>query len=97
MIDDDRDTSRVLIGGCVCADVTPIFFMWEKLVGTHHKPSYIRLPSRLPVGELYIYIIYHIAIMKRAQALLQNDTSPSAALLTGGILVTELMIVPAMM
>lgn len=46
---------------CVCthaenavssADVTPIFFMWEKLVGTHYKPAYIRLPSRLPVGEL---------------------------------------------
>ena len=34
-----------------CADVTPIFFMWEKLVGTHYKPAYIRLPSRLPVGE----------------------------------------------
>ena len=32
------------------ADVTPIFFMWEKLVGTHRKPAYIRLPSRLPVG-----------------------------------------------
>lgn len=27
--------------------------MWEKLVGTHHKPSYIRLPSRLPVGECF--------------------------------------------
>ena len=37
--------------GVPCVDVTPIFFMWEKLVGTHYKPAYIRLPSRLPVGE----------------------------------------------
>ena len=35
---------------CACADVTPIFFAWEKLVGTHEKPAWIRLPSRLPVG-----------------------------------------------
>ena len=32
--------------------VTPVFFMWEKLVHTHHKPLWIRLPSRLPVGQL---------------------------------------------
>ena len=31
--------------------VTPVFFMWEKLVHTHHKPLWIRLPSRLPVGH----------------------------------------------
>lgn len=30
--------------------VTPVFFMWEKLVHTHNKPLWIRLPSRLPVG-----------------------------------------------
>jgi len=30
--------------------ITPVFFMWEKLIGTHYKPNYIRLPSRLPVG-----------------------------------------------
>ena len=35
---------------CACADVTPIFFAWEKLIGTHEKPAWIRLPSRLPVG-----------------------------------------------
>lgn len=29
--------------------VTPVFFMWERLVGTHQKPLWIRLPSRLPV------------------------------------------------
>lgn len=29
--------------------VTPVFFMWEKLVHTHQKPLWIRLPSRLPV------------------------------------------------
>ncbi|EIE19348.1 hypothetical protein COCSUDRAFT_19779, partial [Coccomyxa subellipsoidea C-169] len=32
--------------------VTPVFFMWEKLVGTHDKPLWIRLPSRLPVALL---------------------------------------------
>ena len=31
--------------------ITPVFFMWEKLIGTHYKPNWIRLPSRLPVGE----------------------------------------------
>ncbi|CAL5220457.1 g2477 [Coccomyxa viridis] len=36
--------------------VTPIFFMWEKLVGTHYKPAYIRLPSRLPVALLLWFI-----------------------------------------
>ena len=36
--------------------ITPVFFMWEKLIGTHYKPNWIRLPSRLPVGEpLSIY------------------------------------------
>lgn len=32
--------------------VTPVFFMWEKLVKTHQKPLWIRLPSRLPVCKL---------------------------------------------
>ena len=31
--------------------ITPVFFMWEKLIGTHYKPNWIRLPSRLPVGK----------------------------------------------
>ena len=31
--------------------VTPVFFMWERLVRTHQKPLWIRLPSRLPVCE----------------------------------------------
>jgi hypothetical protein len=54
-MNDDMDRGRRgAQWGCVCADVTPIFFMWEKLVGTHHKPSYIRLPSRLPVGEQHL-------------------------------------------
>ena len=25
--------------------------MWEKLIGTHEKPNWIKLPSRIPVGE----------------------------------------------
>ena len=29
--------------------VTPVFFMWEKLIKTHQKPLWIRLPSRFPV------------------------------------------------
>lgn len=42
--------------------ITPVFFMWEKLIGTHYKPNWIRLPSRLPVGEplsIYCYEILH--------------------------------------
>jgi len=36
--------------------VTPVFFMWEKLVHTHQKPLWIRLPSRLPVS-LFVWFI----------------------------------------
>lgn len=36
--------------------VTPVFFMWEKLVRTHQKPLWIRLPSRLPVS-LFVWFI----------------------------------------
>lgn len=36
--------------------VTPIFFMWEKLIGTHEKPNWIKLPSRLPVALLLWFI-----------------------------------------
>ncbi|EIE20383.1 hypothetical protein COCSUDRAFT_30594 [Coccomyxa subellipsoidea C-169] len=36
--------------------VTPIFFMWEKLIGTHEKPNWIRLPSRLPVALVLWFI-----------------------------------------
>lgn len=42
----------------LAADVTPIFFMWEKLIGTHEKSNWIRLPSRLPVGETSLYLVY---------------------------------------
>lgn len=30
---------------------TPLLYMWEKLIGTHTRPWFIRLPSRLPIGE----------------------------------------------
>lgn len=30
---------------------TPLLYMWEKFIHTHTKPWYIRLPSRLPIGE----------------------------------------------
>lgn len=36
--------------------VTPVFFMWEKLVGTHTKSYWIRLPSRIPVS-LFVWFI----------------------------------------
>ena len=54
-VDGWRDASIILmiIHQCVAYAlyVTPVFFMWEKLVHTHDKPLWIRLPSRLPVGE----------------------------------------------
>lgn len=31
--------------------ILPVCIMWEKLVKTHYKPLWLRLPSRLPVGE----------------------------------------------
>lgn len=33
--------------------ILPVCIMWEKLVKTHYKPLWLRLPSRLPVGEHY--------------------------------------------
>ncbi|KAK9796248.1 hypothetical protein WJX73_001881 [Symbiochloris irregularis] len=55
-----RDASIVLmiIHQCVAYAlyVTPVFFMWEKLIRTHHKPLWIRLPSRLPVA-LFVWFI----------------------------------------
>lgn len=32
--------------------ILPVHHMWEKLIKTHDKPYWVRLPSRLPVGEL---------------------------------------------
>ena len=32
--------------------IMPVHHMWEKLIRTHDKPYWIRLPSRLPVGQL---------------------------------------------
>ena len=32
--------------------IMPVHHMWEKLIRTHDKPFWIRLPSHLPVGEL---------------------------------------------
>ena len=31
--------------------IMPVHHMWEKLIKTHDKPYWVRLPSRLPVGE----------------------------------------------
>ncbi|KAL0027200.1 hypothetical protein WJX77_002860 [Trebouxia sp. C0004] len=36
--------------------IMPVHHMWEKLIRTHDKPYWIRLPSRLPVGILVILI-----------------------------------------
>ncbi|KAK9807255.1 hypothetical protein WJX73_003504 [Symbiochloris irregularis] len=36
--------------------VTPLYFMWEKAIGTHRKSLWIRLPSRIPVC-LFIWFI----------------------------------------
>jgi hypothetical protein len=32
--------------------VHPLCILWEKLLRVHYKPNWIRLPSRIPVGEL---------------------------------------------
>ena len=44
--------------------ITPVFFMWEKLIGTHYKPNWIRLPSRLPVGEPLTVCCYETCYMR---------------------------------
>ena len=58
-VDGWRNASIILmiIHQCVAYAlyVTPVFFMWEKLVHTHDKPLWIRLPSRLPVGQLSFF------------------------------------------
>ncbi|DBA95338.1 TPA: Lymphocyte transmembrane adapter 1 [Trebouxia sp. C0006] len=59
-VDGWRNASIILmiIHQCVAYAlyVTPVFFMWEKLVHTHDKPLWIRLPSRLPVA-LFVWLI----------------------------------------
>ncbi|WIA10991.1 hypothetical protein OEZ85_011148 [Tetradesmus obliquus] len=37
---------------------TPLLYMWEKLIGTHTRPWFIRLPSRLPI----VLLIYFLAV-----------------------------------
>jgi len=62
-VDGWRNASIILmiIHQCVAYAlyVTPVFFMWEKLVHTHDKPLWIRLPSRLPVGQLSLWKLRH--------------------------------------
>ncbi|KAK9810448.1 hypothetical protein WJX72_010867 [[Myrmecia] bisecta] len=36
--------------------VTPILFMWEKAIGVHTKPLWIRLPARLPPAFLIVLL-----------------------------------------
>lgn len=43
---------------------TPLLYMFEKLVGVHEKALWIRLPCRLPVGELLL--ILHAASTRTA-------------------------------
>ncbi len=33
-----------------------MWWQFEKLVGTHHKPLWIRLPSRIPVTGILFFI-----------------------------------------
>ncbi|CAL5229390.1 g12708 [Coccomyxa viridis] len=58
-----RDVSIILmvIHECIAYAIyiTPVFFMWEKLIGTHYKPNWIRLPSRLPVA----FVVWLIALL----------------------------------
>ena len=36
--------------------IMPVHHMWEKAIGTHDKPHWIRLPSRIPVGtQQYLF------------------------------------------
>eukprot|EP00891_Asterochloris_glomerata_P008628 jgi/Astpho2/8628/Aster-05103 len=39
-----------------CLYSTPLYYMWEKFIGTHTKPLWIRLPTRLPV-TLFIWVL----------------------------------------
>jgi hypothetical protein len=55
-----QPSAKLGMGVCARADVTPIFFMWEKLIGTHEKPAWIRLPSRIPVGESAMTSLSHM-------------------------------------
>ena len=43
--------------------VTPVFFMWEKLVRTHTKSYWVKLPSRIPVCEsLFLLVALPMAV-----------------------------------
>lgn len=39
--------------------VTPLYFMWEKLIRTHRRSLWIRLPSRIPI----VLLIWFIALL----------------------------------
>ncbi|KAK9841505.1 hypothetical protein WJX74_006936 [Apatococcus lobatus] len=58
-----RDTAIVLmvIHQCVAFGLftLPVYFMWEKAIGTHTKPYWIRLPSRIPV----VLVIWFFALL----------------------------------
>ena len=77
-VDGWRDASIILmiIHQCVAYAlyVTPVFFMWEKLVRTHNKPLYIRLPSRLPVGASNLVCL----LLERHCPLIVQNTVPHA-------------------
>lgn len=43
--------------------IMPVHHMWEKLIRTHDKPYWIRLPSRIPVGNLkHSSILYTVLV-----------------------------------
>ena len=64
-----RSTSIVLMIAHQCFAyamfIMPVHHMWEKAIGTHDKPYWIRLPSRIPVGKsnpkhVYVYIALNL-------------------------------------
>lgn len=57
----------------------PLYYMWEKLIGTHHKPYWVRCPTRLPVALLVWVIALAFPFYGTMNAVIGALTSPAIA------------------
>jgi auxin influx carrier (AUX1 LAX family) len=52
--------------------VHPLCILWEKLLRVHYKPLWIRLPARIPVGELQ-QLVRQLLVMPTPMSVLNTD------------------------
>lgn len=69
----------MLIHNCAAFTVHTLamFYMWEKLIGTHTKPLWIRLPSRIPLGLAVWLVALAIPFYGTINSLFSALTTPA--------------------